>query len=158
MKGPRLAYPVRPLSQERPEASPAAAGDGQSPVTFDWASIEDDLEIVRRTKANLLVTGPECLVAKVIRRVVADAPALIGIPGEVGRLPLSPLPLPPVPVVFRDIDVVKAGRALNIDAYDQPAVELGKQATFGLMGRAGFEKHLKAVNAALAPHDRVIGG
>jgi len=50
-----------------------------------------------------------------------------------------------------------AGVLLNIDAYDQPAVELGKQATFGLMGRAGFEKHLKAVNAALAPHGRVIG-
>ncbi len=49
-----------------------------------------------------------------------------------------------------------AGLLLNIDAYDQPAVELGKQATFGLMGRAGFEKHLKAVNAALAPHNRII--
>jgi glucose-6-phosphate isomerase len=48
-----------------------------------------------------------------------------------------------------------AGLMLNIDAYDQPAVELGKQATFGLMGRAGYEKHLKAVNATLAPTDRV---
>ncbi len=44
-----------------------------------------------------------------------------------------------------------AGLMLNIDAYDQPAVELGKQATFGLMGRAGYEKHLHAVNNALAP-------
>jgi len=43
-----------------------------------------------------------------------------------------------------------AGLLLNIDAYDQPAVELGKQATFGLMGRAGYEKHLKAVNETLA--------
>lgn len=51
-----------------------------------------------------------------------------------------------------------AGLMLNIDAYDQPAVELGKQATFGLMGRAGYEKHLKAVNAALAPTGRVITG
>ena len=49
-----------------------------------------------------------------------------------------------------------AGLMLNIDAYDQPAVELGKQATFGLMGRAGYEKHLKAVNAALAPTKHVI--
>lgn len=36
-----------------------------------------------------------------------------------------------------------AGLLLNIDAYDQPAVELGKQATFGLMGRKGYE-HFKA--------------
>ncbi len=49
-----------------------------------------------------------------------------------------------------------AGLMLNIDAYDQPAVELGKQATFGLMGRAGYEKHLRAVDAALGPTGRVI--
>lgn len=50
-----------------------------------------------------------------------------------------------------------AGLLLNIDAYDQPAVELGKQATFGLMGRPGYEKHLKSVNAALAKTEYVIG-
>ncbi len=49
-----------------------------------------------------------------------------------------------------------AGLMLNIDAYDQPAVELGKQATFGLMGRAGYEKHLKAVTETLAPTRFVI--
>ncbi len=32
------------------------------------------------------------------------------------------------------------GEMLNINAYDQPAVELGKQATFALMGRAGYEE------------------
>ncbi|HUT01030.1 MAG TPA: glucose-6-phosphate isomerase, partial [Phycisphaerae bacterium] len=31
------------------------------------------------------------------------------------------------------------GELLNINAYDQPAVELGKKATFALMGRAGYE-------------------
>lgn len=51
-----------------------------------------------------------------------------------------------------------AGLMLNIDAYDQPAVELGKQATFGLMGRAGYEKHLKSVNETLAPTERVWKG
>ena len=30
------------------------------------------------------------------------------------------------------------GEMLNINAYDQPAVELGKQATFALMGREGY--------------------
>ncbi|HYE02242.1 MAG TPA: glucose-6-phosphate isomerase [Phycisphaerales bacterium] len=49
-----------------------------------------------------------------------------------------------------------AGLLLNIDAYDQPAVELGKQATFGLMGRPGYEKHLRAVNETLKATDHVI--
>jgi len=28
----------------------------------------------------------------------------------------------------------------GINPYDQPAVELGKEATFGLMGRDGYEE------------------
>ena len=51
-----------------------------------------------------------------------------------------------------------AGLMLNIDAYDQPAVELGKQATFGLMGRAGYEKFRTAVDAALTRTPWVIEG
>ncbi|MDY6913847.1 MAG: glucose-6-phosphate isomerase [Planctomycetota bacterium] len=35
------------------------------------------------------------------------------------------------------------GELLDVDAYDQPAVELGKQATFALMGRAGHEETAK---------------
>lgn len=49
-----------------------------------------------------------------------------------------------------------AGLMLNVDAYDQPAVELGKQATFGLMGKAGFESFKTAVDNALVQNDRVI--
>lgn len=51
-----------------------------------------------------------------------------------------------------------AGAMLNINTYDQPAVELGKQATFGLMGRPGYEKFLRDVETTLAPTNRVIGG
>lgn len=43
-----------------------------------------------------------------------------------------------------------AGLMLNIDAYDQPAVELGKRATFGLMGREGFESFKTKVDEGLA--------
>jgi glucose-6-phosphate isomerase len=32
-----------------------------------------------------------------------------------------------------------AAALFGINAYDQPAVELGKEATFALMGREGFE-------------------
>jgi glucose-6-phosphate isomerase len=42
-----------------------------------------------------------------------------------------------------------AGLLLNIDAYDQPAVELGKQATFGLMGRKGYEQFKTEVESSL---------
>lgn len=48
-----------------------------------------------------------------------------------------------------------AGLMLNIDAYDQPAVETGKVATFGLMGRAGFQKHKDAVERTLVPTPHV---
>lgn len=43
------------------------------------------------------------------------------------------------------ITTAYAGLMLNIDAYDQPAVETGKLATFGLMGRAGYEHRRKKV-------------
>jgi glucose-6-phosphate isomerase len=49
-----------------------------------------------------------------------------------------------------------AGLMLNIDAYNQPAVETGKIATFGLMGRTGYEKHKTAVEKALSPTKWVI--
>ncbi|MGM0641351.1 MAG: glucose-6-phosphate isomerase [Thermotogota bacterium] len=37
------------------------------------------------------------------------------------------------------------GKLLNINAYDQPGVELGKQVTYGLMGREGHEGTAKEV-------------
>jgi glucose-6-phosphate isomerase len=49
-----------------------------------------------------------------------------------------------------------AGLMLNIDAYDQPAVETGKVATFGLMGRPGYEDWKRQVDAALKPTAFVV--
>jgi glucose-6-phosphate isomerase len=37
------------------------------------------------------------------------------------------------------------GELLDIDAFDQEGVELGKKFTFGLMGRAGYEEYLERV-------------
>lgn len=42
-----------------------------------------------------------------------------------------------------------AGLFLNIDAYDQPAVETGKVATFGLMGREGYAQWKEKVERTL---------
>lgn len=41
------------------------------------------------------------------------------------------------------------GLMLNVDAYDQPAVETGKVATFGLMGREGYGEWKDRVEKAL---------
>ncbi|MDF1808182.1 MAG: glucose-6-phosphate isomerase [Phycisphaerales bacterium] len=49
-----------------------------------------------------------------------------------------------------------AGLMLNIDAYDQPAVETGKKATFGLMGRDGYEDWLTKVNDTLSSTEYVV--
>eukprot|EP00913_Durusdinium_trenchii_P006086 g5698.t1 len=43
-------------------------------------------------------------------------------------------------IALWQIATAYAGRMLGVDAYDQPAVETGKKATFGLMGRKGFEE------------------
>lgn len=56
-----------------------------------------------------------------------------------------------------EVTTAYAGLLLNIDAYDQPAVELGKQATFGLMGKKGFEDFQRKVNQTLGPSRHVIG-
>lgn len=61
-------------------------------------------------------------------------------------------------IMLWQIATAYAGLMLNIDAYNQPAVETGKQATFGLMGRAGYEEHLRTVEAALAPTRWVLKG
>jgi glucose-6-phosphate isomerase len=56
-------------------------------------------------------------------------------------------------IMLWQIVTAYAGLMLNIDAYDQPAVETGKRATFGLMGRDGFGEWLDRVERALAPTD-----
>ncbi|MDY7107270.1 MAG: glucose-6-phosphate isomerase [Planctomycetota bacterium] len=50
-----------------------------------------------------------------------------------------------------EITTAHAALLLNIDAYDQPAVETGKKATFGLMGKAGFEDWKSRVHQTLEP-------
>ncbi len=43
-----------------------------------------------------------------------------------------------------------AGALFGINPYDQPAVELGKDATFALMGKAGFEKLARQIKPLTA--------
>ena len=55
-----------------------------------------------------------------------------------------------------EITTAAAGRLLNIDAYDQPAVETGKVATFGLMGRPGYEQWKVKVDGRLGGREYVV--
>ncbi len=48
-----------------------------------------------------------------------------------------------------EVTTAYAGRMLGVNAYDQPAVETGKVATFGLMGRPGYEQWKGKVEGAL---------
>jgi glucose-6-phosphate isomerase len=59
-------------------------------------------------------------------------------------------------IMLWQIATAYAGLMLNIDAYDQPAVETGKKATFGLMGRAGYEDWLTKVNDTLSDTEFVV--
>jgi len=52
-------------------------------------------------------------------------------------------------IMLWQIATAYAGLMLGVDAYDQPAVETGKKATFGLMGREGYTEWLDKVNGTL---------
>lgn len=49
-----------------------------------------------------------------------------------------------------------AGLLFNINAYDQPAVELGKDATFALMGRPGFEELAEKISPVARIDDQFL--
>ncbi len=59
-------------------------------------------------------------------------------------------------IMLWQVATAYAGLMLGIDAYDQPAVETGKKATFGLMGREGYGEWLDKVNSALAETEHTI--
>jgi len=46
-----------------------------------------------------------------------------------------------------------AGEILDVNAFDQPGVEMGKRIAFGLMGRDGYESDLDGLDALATPDD-----
>ena len=51
---------------------------------------------------------------------------------------------------FFELETAYAGEMLNIDAYNQPGVENGKNATYALLGRKGYEAKKAELNSAPA--------
>jgi len=52
-----------------------------------------------------------------------------------------------------EVAVSYVGGLMDINTYDQPAVQLGKDATYALMGKSGFADLGKKIQAAVAKRD-----
>ncbi len=48
---------------------------------------------------------------------------------------------------FFEMETAYAGELLSINAYDQPGVEEGKQATYAILGKNGYDEYRKKLNA-----------
>ena len=87
-----MAYPSRLQSQKWRETSQRAAGERVPTEPVDWASVEAELEVVRRTRANLLIIGHRTPLEMVTRQQFPDtvlpegAMAVFAPTGSEGRL------------------------------------------------------------------------
>ncbi len=57
---------------------------------------------------------------------------------------------------FFEVATAFTGELLNINAFDQPGVEEGKDATYALFGRPGYEEKKKELDAALPKEDKYV--
>jgi glucose-6-phosphate isomerase len=55
-----------------------------------------------------------------------------------------------------EMQTAYAGELYNINAFDQPGIELGKNYTYGLMGRKGFESKRREVESAGKPNAKWV--
>ena len=60
-------------------------------------------------------------------------------------------------LMLLQIATVYAGGFYGVDPLDQPGVELGKQLTYGIMGRAGFDERQEGVGEPRAEAGGVGG-
>jgi glucose-6-phosphate isomerase len=73
------------------------------------------------------------------RRATAGALASSGRPNGVLQIPHVDAANVGELIMLFEFATAFAGALYGIDAYDQPGVELGKQFTYGIFGRPGFE-------------------
>ncbi len=57
---------------------------------------------------------------------------------------------------FMEVETAFAGELLNIDAFDQPGVEEGKNATYALLGRPGYEDKKAELDSRPKKRDKYI--
>ena len=59
-------------------------------------------------------------------------------------------------IYLYEVTTSLVGALLNINTYDQPAVELGKEATFALMGREGYEDFAQKIRPKIKIDDKYL--
>ena len=59
-------------------------------------------------------------------------------------------------IYLLELQTAYAGELLNINAYNQPGVEGGKDATYALFGRKGYEDKAKEMQSAPADEAKYI--
>ena len=55
-----------------------------------------------------------------------------------------------------ELQTAYTGAMFNIDTYNQPGVEAGKQATYALLGKPGYEAKKKELDDAPQAEDKYI--
>jgi glucose-6-phosphate isomerase len=61
-------------------------------------------------------------------------------------------------IYFFEFEIISLGVILNINPINQPAVEMGKKYTYGIMGRKGFEKEKASFNKLAKGKQKYIIG
>ena len=59
-------------------------------------------------------------------------------------------------IYFFEVATAYAGELLNINAFDQPGVEEGKNATYAMFGRPGYEAKKAELDAAPAKDEKYV--
>jgi glucose-6-phosphate isomerase len=59
-------------------------------------------------------------------------------------------------LMWQMVATAYGGLLYGVDAYDQPGVEAGKQATYGLMGRKGYEAEAERIRARSLSDPRYV--
>ncbi|MCX4286650.1 MAG: glucose-6-phosphate isomerase, partial [Clostridia bacterium] len=57
---------------------------------------------------------------------------------------------------YMQLQTAYAGAMFNVDAYNQPGVEGGKNATYALFGRKGYEQVAEEIRSAKSDDDKYI--
>jgi glucose-6-phosphate isomerase len=86
------------------------------------------------------------------RRATAGALASSGRPNGVLNIPRVDAHALGELIMFFEFATAFAGALYGIDAYNQPGVELGKQFTYGIFGRPGFEADRDRFNQLAQPN------
>jgi glucose-6-phosphate isomerase len=61
-------------------------------------------------------------------------------------------------LMWQMVATAYGGLLYDVDAFDQPGVEAGKVATYGLMGRKGFEQEAQRIRERKLSDARYVVG